>query len=215
LTQTDFIGYAFAALVTVSCARHLAKGGLKEDFSVFKGRQPKVWAEVIVGNLAAIAIVLAIADLIETQSKSMPVLIAKFLSWSWLDLFAENGKAGHGFNQNIAGATIPFFGVFFVILLFLNLPRLAEAEESSFRQGTKNWWHAVPRSIGFGLVHLVVGVPVWLALSLAIPGMWFTSQYFKGGISRSSMAHGLYNMVIASALFVYVLLDNVSSIKFG
>jgi hypothetical protein len=209
MTPSALIGYCFAGMVTISCAHHLVKGGLKEDFQVFKGRPAAVWAEVLLGDLVALAALIGCAMLSESLPKR------NILRWSWLDLVADKGHMGEGANQMVAGATIPFFGVLFVILLFLNLPRLAEAEELSFRDGTKDWLHAVPRSLGFGLMHMVVGVPLWLGLALAAPGMWFTSQYFKGGVSRSTMAHGIYNMVLVIALFVYVLLANFSNLKLG
>jgi hypothetical protein len=207
VTTTAIIGFGFAGMVTFSCARHLYRGGLKEDFKIFKDRKPAVWTEVILGDLLALTALITCAVFSDRLPKN------SLLRWSWLDLVADKADAGHGSNQMIAGATIPFFGVLFVILLFLNLPRLAEAEEFSFRDGTKNWLHAIPRSLAFGLMHMVVGVPLWLGLALSVPGMWFTSQYFKGGVSRSTMAHSLYNMVIASGLFVYVLIDNAARLK--
>jgi len=193
---TSLVGYVFAAAVTISCVRHLYKGGLKDDLHVFRGRTWKDWAEVLVGNCFAIGALYGCY----VMSRFGP----NFLNWSWLTLLSD-GKHVQAGNQMVMGATIPYFGVVFLILLMLNLPRLAAAEEEEFRQGTKDWWHAIPRSLMFGMMHMVVGVPLWCGLALSIPGMWFTRQYFKGGISRSTMTHAAYNLMLASVLFVAVI----------
>jgi hypothetical protein len=204
MTLLDGVGYLFAAYVTVSCVRHLAKGGLKNDYAVFKGRTWRTWALILAGDIAAIGILILAA----VGSTYAP----PWLSYSWLMLLAPKNQPVQATNQMLAGAQIPLFGVVFVIILMLNLPRLAALEEDEFREGTKDWKDAIPRSLKFGLMHMIVGVPLWCGLALAIPGMWFTSQYFKGGVSRSTMAHALYNFMLASLLSVYVFWTNYQTI---
>jgi hypothetical protein len=198
---TSLVGYLFAAAVTISCVRHLYRGGLKEDFKVFQNRTWKDWLEVLVGNCAAIAGLVGCYYL----SRFGP----KFLDWSWISLLSSD-KHSQGANQVVIGATIPYFGIVFLLLLMLNLPRLAAAEEDEFRYGTKNWWHAVPRSLTFGLMHMVVGVPLWCGLALSVPGMWFTRQYFKGGVERSTMTHAVYNFMLAGVLLFSVIAATVT-----
>jgi hypothetical protein len=204
LTPVTLIGYLFTAAVTFSCVRHIVTGGLKYDFHVFKGRPFLEWLEILVGD------VLAISFLVGCYFLSPHA--GKFLNMSWLDLLATKGEKVQHANQMLVGAQIPVFGLVFVLLLFVNLPRLAAAEEEAYRDGTKDWFHAVPKSILFGLMHLVVGLPVWAGLALSIPGMWFTSQYFKGGIERSTMAHAIY-MILASVLLIFVVIANIGLVK--
>lgn len=205
ITPVTAIGYLFSAAVTFSCVRHIATGGLKDDFHVFKGRSGKVWAEVVLGDFAAIGALVGCYELSRYGGQ--------LLNWSWLDLFATKGESVQGANQMIVGATIPIFGPIFLLLLFVNLPRLAAAEEDMYRDGTRDWFRAIPRSLIFGLVHMIVGVPLWCGLTLSIPGLWFTSQYFKGGVERSTMAHALYNMMLASVLLVAVVLWNLHVVR--
>lgn len=185
-------------MVTYNCGRHIFTGGLKEDYDVFKNRTKTDWAQVVIGGVALLAMIYQMAML----SDRFPSL----LRWSWLKLLETPGEKVNGTNLNVAGATVPIFGIFFLILLIVNLPRLASYEEEMFRDGTRDWKDAVPRSIKFGLFHMLVGVPLWAALILSIPGMWFTYHYFKGGLSRSTMAHSVYNMMLATALFVILFL---------
>jgi hypothetical protein len=207
MSLVSIVGYVFAAAVTVSCIRHLARGGLKDDFAVFRGQSWKTWLEVAVGDLAAIS-VLAVVVVVSPYAPA-------WLQFSWLMLLAGKGETVQATNQMIVGAQIPLFGIAFVLLLILNLPRLAAAEEDEFRLGTKNWLHAIPRSLAFGLMHMIVGLPLWCGLALAIPGMWFTAQYFRGGVMRSTMAHALYNFMLVGVLFVYVVISNFQMLSPG
>src|ERR1700678_1305990 len=117
MTPLSVVGYGFAAAVTWSCVSHMRYGGLKDDWSVFRGRNFRDWAEVLFGNLLGLGVIFGVYAL---AAHGPP-----FLQWSWLSLLATKGEATQGSNQMLAGATIPFFGIFFVGLLILNLPRLA------------------------------------------------------------------------------------------
>jgi hypothetical protein len=207
LTPLTIIGYLFATAVTVSCVLYLRSGSLKADISVFRGRSWKNWVEILAGDLAAIS-ALYLCYLAVSMAKAGS-FFAQVLNFSWLQLLATKGEKAVGMNQMLAGAQIPWLGIPFVILLLVNLPRLAAAEEESYRLGTRDWKHAFPRSLSFGLMHMVVGVPLWCGLALSIPGLWFTLQYFRGGVSRSTMAHALYNMILASVLLVFVVYANI------
>jgi hypothetical protein len=204
MSLVSLVGYLFAAYVTVTCVRRLAKGGLKEDFSVFKGRTWQTWIQVLVGDVLAVS-VLTIAAIYSDRAPN-------WLQFSWLTLLAGKGEQVQSSNLMLAGAQIPLFGIPFILLLVLNLPQFAAAEEEMFRDGTKDWLQAIPRSLGFGLMHMIVGVPLWCGLALAVPGMWFTAQYFKGGLSRSTMAHAVYNFMLIGVLFWYVLFLNYQSL---
>jgi hypothetical protein len=114
-------------------------------------------------------------------------------------------------NLVLAGTEIRYFPIVFVTLLFVNLPRLARMEEEDFRKGTRNWAHAVPRSLRFGLYHCFVGVPLFAGVALALPGLWFTLQYFKGGTDRSTLYHTAYNMVVLGVVLGFVIIRTFAS----
>ncbi len=193
------VSLAFTAMVTISCGRHILSNGLKEDFAVFKGRKFGDWCSMIFGAIFILSSVMILAE----NSSQFP----HWIRFSWTQLLDSSKE---GTNLNLSGASVPVFGLFFVVLLILNLPRLAHIEEDVFREGTKDWLDAIPRSLKFGLMHMIVGVPLWVGLFLAIPGMWFTFHYFKGGVSRSTMAHATYNLIIGTILFFFVLESNLN-----
>ncbi|MBP9797592.1 hypothetical protein KBC70_00400 [Candidatus Woesebacteria bacterium] len=136
---------------------------------------------------------------IVTVSSSVAIrsLNPKIMDFSWLNIFNVQGA-----NINLAGSDIPYFGKAIIILLLAVLPALAETEEKIFREGTNNWLDGTVRSICFGLVHCVVGVPIGIGLAITIPGMYFTFKYFKGGIRLSSQAHFQYNVIAVMTLLL-------------
>src|SRR3989442_10157980 len=61
------------------------------------------------------------------------------------------------------------------------LLRLAGAEEWLSRGGTETWSGAptARRSVLFGLVHSLVGIPIGVALALSVGGFYFTWAYLR------------------------------------
>lgn len=102
----------------------------------------------------------------------MPVL-----NWSLLTLV---GQAETG---NVASAGLQvglWFALPYVLLLLACLPTLALVEEYWFRRGTRGWRDGLWRSLAFGLAHLLVGVPLGVALfGLSAVGLLFTAVYLR------------------------------------
>jgi hypothetical protein len=118
------------------------------------------------------------------------------------------GSAQTGGNILLGPLSYPWLIVPFLALLLFLLPRLAATEEQVFRQGTRNWRQALYRSLIFGLAHFPMGIPLGAALALSLGGLWFTYQYFKGGVVRSAVYHLTYNL-LALGLVALVLVANV------
>jgi len=137
----------------------------------------------------------------------------KFFGWSWFALFnkREDGQYS-GINVAIIPAQVKYFGLFFIILLALNLPHLAEIEEKMFRLDTMNWMDGIINSIIFGLVHCLVGVPICAGIAISISGLWYTHQYFLGGVAQSALHHTTYNLIIVAILFIGMLIVHIHSL---
>lgn len=67
---------------------------------------------------------------------------------------------------------LPILGLFLSVL-----PFWAEFEERMFRQGVTAWGKIVVQSIKFGLLHITAGIPICIALTLAVPGFLFACRY--------------------------------------
>jgi membrane protease YdiL (CAAX protease family) len=125
----------------------------------------------------------------------------KWLDHSW-QYHLSNGKSGSLATMPLS---LPFIGVLAYCILLCYLPYGAYVEEEVFRKGTIGWKDGVRRSLIFGLVHCTMGVNLVVGLALTIPGLWFTLQYFRGGVERSTIYHLSYNLVVIT-LFMCLLL---------
>jgi hypothetical protein len=152
--------------------------------------------EIIVANVLVLCVVAAVA--IGLLSLDNPVL-----NFGWYSLLSSSiGDDTGAANVITAPLRVPILIAPFALLLLFVLPRLAESEELLFRRGTKNWSHGMRRSLVFGLVHMIVGVPLGAALALSVGGLWFTHQYFKGGVQRSTLYHLTYNLIVFALVIV-------------
>jgi len=102
----------------------------------------------------------------------------KFLLWGWTQ-YLSTGEDGDGTNLILIplGGTVAVFVCFGLVLLAF-LPLAAFLEEKIFRYNTKSWRNAMLRSLIFGLIHMLAGVPFLYCLSLlSLLGMWFSREY--------------------------------------
>lgn len=182
--------YAVIALITGAMIYPLVRGRAQKDWGVFRRIRPSM----VVENLLVLVVVIAFAVVLK--------LCVPFLDRSWLYRLPLAG--GQAVNVILLPTAVRFLPLIYIPLLVLNLPALAAGEEESFREGTKDWGHAVVRSIRFGLVHCWVGIPIYAGIALGIGGLWFTYQYFRGGVEQSTVHHLTYNLVIVTLLAVAV-----------
>lgn len=105
----------------------------------------------------------------------------------------------------------------FVVLLVPGLPLFAAAEERSFRLGAEDWSTAkrLAKGVVFGLVHAIIGIPLGVALALAVGGWWFTVVYLwgfrRGGravaLREATLAHLAYNASVLALVLISVALS--------
>ena len=141
--------------------------------------------------------------------------VAPFLKWSWFSLFSkEDPETGEstpqeGTNIHLIPSNVKYFGLAFLVLLAVNLPRYAHMEEEWFREGTISWEQGLLMSALFGLAHCLVGVPIGAGLAISVAGLWFTHQYFVGGVELSTIHHATYNLILVSILFLFLTLKHI------
>ena len=149
--------------------------------------------------------------------------LPKFMTWSWISMLGSDGSSDPSGNIVAApfksGSVLIIGGFWF--LLSLALPYLAKGEEQAFRSmvfGTKN---RIITSIKFGLVHMIVGVPLFIALILAVAGYIFSIFYVKAfykaakvdpytaddvAVNVSTSVHAKYNFLIITLGSVLAIL---------
>jgi hypothetical protein len=155
------------------------------------------------------------------------------LNWSLLTLVGQE-------NGNVAAAGLevgPWFAAPYLLLLLACLPMLALVEEYWFRRGTRGWRDGLGRSLLFGLVHALVGVPLGVAiLGLGAVGLVLTGVYLRAvrrppegagptgfaverlrsttpderrGIDAAAVQHLAYNTIALTVAAVAVVLSTV------
>ena len=149
--------------------------------------------------------------------------LPKFMTWSWVSMLGSEGTdtpSGNIMTAPFKSGSVIFIGIFWLVLS-LALPYLAKGEEKTFRSlvfGTK---HRIITSIKFGLVHMIVGVPLFIALILAVAGYIFSIFYVKAfnkaakvdpytadevAINVSTSVHAKYNFLIITICSLLAIL---------
>ncbi len=163
--------------------------------------------------------------------------VPEFLRWGWGNLiFGNSGNValqpldtaslvGQKVSE-IQGGGFDYRWLFLIpvwIIFLLAVPFWAEVEERIFRQGVHSWQGITLNSIKFGLVHLIMGIPICWALTLSVPGFLFACRYkytyhrylrkFKdeaqaqdAGVRASTADHAVYNAILISLSVATVLL---------
>ena len=128
----------------------------------------------------------------------------------WWTLLGGEGNIVFGSTEQTRGtAWEVLVPLVFVVLLLPALPLLVEAEERRFRLGAETWstGQRFLRGLQFGLLHLVVGIPVAAALALSVGGWWFTWVYLRAyrrtasraeAMAESTRAHLGYDLVVVA-----------------
>lgn len=109
-----------------------------------------------------------------------------FLDFGWLKLLGgsnQNILLGPGFGVvTDSPGNNPWWSWLILVapvLVLVNLPRLAFAEEVAFRLANDelSWFARAGKAIMFGLAHMIVGIPLYMAIALSIGGAYFDLVY--------------------------------------
>jgi hypothetical protein len=168
-------------------------------------------AVAIVGGLRLRHFVLALPVLVLVAATAGLLLEVPGLDWGWWTALGGTGNVIIGGNSNADLGPVQWLApALFVALLIPLLPLFAEREEHMFREGAEEWstGRRARRAVEFGLVHLIMGIPVGVALALSIGGGYFTWAYMRGyrrdgraaAVMESTRSHLAYNLVIAAII---------------
>ncbi len=164
-----------------------------------------------------VPLVLAVVIAVATALVMIPGL-----SWGWWSALGGQGNPVFASSESTAGTVWEWLiPLVFMALLFPALPLFAYAEERMFRGGAEGWstGRRVFKTIQFGLIHALIGIPIGAAFALSIGGAYFIRVYlrrFKATASRdealieSATAHAVYNGLIVTLLIVTFALDAIA-----
>ena len=141
--------------------------------------------------------------------------LPKFMTWSWISMLGDgsaDAPSGNILAAPFKSGSVIIICIFW-LLLTLALPYLAKGEEKVFRSLVFSTKKRIITSIKFGLIHMVVGVPLFIALILAVVGYIFSIFYVKAfykavkvdaktadevAINVSTSVHAKYNFLIVT-----------------
>lgn len=145
-----------------------------------------VWAAIgwrhVVGALGLLSVVLTTAGALLALVPGMDLGLGRLLGTTGNAVFAplESGLALAGPAPAVGPDWVLLAGgTVFLALLTLLLPWLAYVEEELFRAGleTASWPKVVIASLGFGLLHLIMLVPLAAAVAIGVAGFGYAVVY--------------------------------------
>ena len=207
------------ATLVIGSALYNSYKDFRKDSSVLKNAYVKNKIDYLWAFLLVMFVFVAIGVL---ASVGMP----KFMTWSWISMLGDGGANAPSGNIMAApfksGSVLVIAGFWF--LLSLALPYLAKGEEEAFRSMVFSTKKRIITSIKFGLVHMIVGVPLFVALILAVVGYIFSIFYVKAfnkaakvdpnsadkvAVLASTSVHAKYNFLIITLGSVLAILVTV------
>jgi hypothetical protein len=158
---------------------------------------------------------LAVPVLAAVLAVATPLLAVPGFDFGWWTAIGGEGNPAVGVGRESAtpGVLETIIPVVFITLLLIGLPLLVEGEEWVFRRGAqfRSRMANARRSVLFGLVHALIGVPIGVAMALSVGGFYFTWAYLRAwratgsedaALAESTRAHLAYNLVIAAIVIV-------------
>lgn len=176
----------------------------------------RVWRNIGWRHIWPVPLLLTIVIAVATALVMIPGL-----SWGWWSALGGEGNPVFASSESTIGTVWEWvIPLAFMALLFPALPLFAYAEERMFRGGAEHWsaGRRVFKTIQFGMVHALIGIPIGAALALSIGGayfMWVYLRQFRVSATRdaalieSATAHAVYNGLIVTLLIVAFALDAI------
>lgn len=171
----------------------------------------------LIGGLRVRHFALAVPALAVVGAAAVALASLPGLSWGWWTAIGGVGNPVTGGTERTSGTVLEWLvPVVFLVLLLPALPLFAEAEERMFRLGSerRSAWGRVAKSVQFGLMHAIVGIPIGAALGLSLGGAYFTWAYLRRwrdthsqrqAVLESTRAHLAYNLVVVALVLILIL----------
>jgi len=145
------------------------------------------------------------------------LLLIPGLEWGWWTALGGQGNPVTGTTDQTTGTVWEWLiPLVFLLLVLPSLPLFALAEERIFRRGAEgwSWWKRAWKTLAFGMVHALIGIPIGVALALSVGGAYFIAVYLRRyrstldereALFDSTAAHTLYNMAILGVVLIAVV----------
>ena len=220
------VGFGFGLTAGISClvitavlgglAKNLTNRVVWQQWGVLV--RHATWSDLLTVPCLILAVVAA-ALAFHALAGVSPWL--SFLDWGWWSMLGGTGNLITGQTSSGPG-WMGYAPVVIIPVLLINIPRLAHSEEEQYRFGSEaqSWSQRLWTALKFGLVHLVMGIPVGVALALSIAGLGFLGVYLSAfqkthsaffATERAGAFHAAYNLTLIGLFGLYGLVHLLSS----
>ena len=183
MTSVLRLAVAGAIIVLLLRAAHAAWGNRDIAISVWR----RIRLRHVAGSLVLLAVVLGVAIGLMTLLPLTGIGVGSLIGLAGNAVFApvEEAAARSGSMTGPAAETVAtavdLGSLVFLAALLLLLPWLAYVEERVFREGleTRSTAGRLWAALRFGLLHLVMLVPVAAALAISVAGLWYGRVYLR------------------------------------
>ncbi|MCX6736203.1 MAG: hypothetical protein NTZ13_03920 [Candidatus Parcubacteria bacterium] len=151
-----------------------------------------------------------------------------YLHYGWLNIILKNG-GNIIIAPVVVGTQSPYLAVrilppIFLFALLLAVPFMANFEERIFRKGYYTWGKMIQHSIYFGIVHLIAGISLAVAIALIIPGLFYAHKYQrtylklllsvekKEAVKEAVFVTTTYHTLTNSLLITYLLILTILAV---
>lgn len=126
------------------------------------------------------------------------------LKFSWISFITSGESRGSNLATTPLSSGYVLIVLIFWVVMTLCLPYLAKIEEIMFRSNVLKRSDRIKKSIIFGLIHMVMGIPLYIALVICVIGYIYSYKYYKSyikggdelGLEASTSLHAKYNFIL-------------------
>jgi hypothetical protein len=193
----------FGSRLLLAARDSVAERARRRTLEIVRGLRPRHFLRAPL----VLAVVLALASVL---------LQVPGLSFGWWTALGGTGNVIVGSTSRTSGTMLVWLvPALFLVLLIPALALFAEREEVAFRAGAEEWsWgRRIGMGLRFGLIHLIMGIPIAVALALSAGGWYFQWAYLRGyanggpkeGVLESTRSHLAYNLEVLLVVAAYLI----------
>jgi hypothetical protein len=193
----------FGSRLLIAARESVADRARQRTLTIVRGLRPRHFLRAPL----VLAVVLALATVL---------LRVPGLSFGWWTALGGTGNVIVGSTNRTSGTMLVWLvPAMFLVLLIPALALFAEREEVVFRAGAEEWsWgRRFAMGLRFGLIHLIMGIPIGVALALSAGGWYFQWAYLRGyrrggpseAVLESTRSHLAYNLEVLILVAVYLV----------
>lgn len=176
---------------------------------------------MVLTKLRPIHFLAALVSITSVVTISLVLYTVPFLQWGWWASLGGEGSIITASNSNATSVWSTVLSLGVLSFVIIALPVFAWFEENVFRKNSQNFSlkQLITSNVAFGLIHLIMGIPIAIALALIAAGFIFQRVYLyaykkqahlgeraatQHALEQASAVHLAHNIVVLTFAFVSI-----------